>query len=105
MRKAIIVALVAAFVLAIPGMAGAKEVIKATSSNTWKPKKTFVGTDEKVIWKNPTSAKHTVTGKGAFDFDEKLKPGEKTSHKFSDPGTYKYHCKIHDGMDGRVIVE
>jgi len=103
LRKAIIVTLVAAFVLAIPGIAGAKEVVKATSSNTWNPKKARADVDEKVVWKNPTSVKHTVTGKN-FNFNEKLMPGEKTSFTFDSDGTYKYKCKIHDGMDGRIIV-
>ena len=37
-------------------------------------------------------------------FDEVLNPGETFRYLFTNPGTYKYYCVPHSGMDGVVIV-
>jgi plastocyanin len=34
-----------------------------------------------------------------------LSPGQSWSQKFTDAGTYSYHCKIYSQMTGTVIVE
>jgi plastocyanin len=45
---------------------------------------------------------HDVTGDGWRSGDPQRK-GTFT-HTFDQPGTYSYHCTIHDGMTGRVVV-
>ena len=45
---------------------------------------------------------HDVVGDG-FSSGEPRRKGT-FAHTFDRPGTYPYHCTIHDGMTGRVVV-
>jgi len=57
-----------------------------------------------VKWMNEDSVIHDVTmDNGAFDHD--INPGESFEYKFTESGTYDYHCDIHTSMKGKVIVE
>ena len=49
---------------------------------------------------------HTVTssGKRRFRSSGYRKRGARHRVVFRSPGTYRYHCEIHAGMRGRVIV-
>ncbi len=58
-----------------------------------------------VTWTNKDFWPHTVTSDdGLFD-SKKLKHGKTFSYTFKTKGTFKYHCKIHDRMIAKVIVE
>jgi plastocyanin len=58
-----------------------------------------------VTWVNDDAAAHTVTAdNGSFDSGA-IQPGAKFSHTFSTAGNYGYHCTIHAGMTGTVIVK
>jgi len=45
---------------------------------------------------------HDVAGDG-WDSGEPRRSGTFT-HTFDRPGAYSYHCTVHDGMTGRVVV-
>lgn len=58
-----------------------------------------------VTWINQDLWAHTVTSDtGLFD-SKKLKRGKSFTYKFTMAGIYNYHCKIHDGMMGTIIVK
>ncbi len=58
-----------------------------------------------VIWKNNTTAPHTVSSdNGAFD-SATISPGGTFSFKFTQAGTFAYHCMIHPFMTATVIVK
>jgi len=63
-----------------------------------------------VMWNNIDSLGHTVTAgtpeEPLYDlFDSRLMaPGAMFSHKFTDAGTYDYHCIVHPWMIGSVMV-
>ncbi|HEX2295699.1 MAG TPA: plastocyanin/azurin family copper-binding protein [Actinomycetota bacterium] len=58
-----------------------------------------------VTWHNDDPAEHTVTSvDGGFGSDT-LAPGASFSHRFTDPGVYRYRCAIHPEMEGQVRVE
>jgi plastocyanin len=62
--------------------------------------KVKAGTKVKV--KNDDSTTHTFTAnKGAFDTGD-IDSGSSDTVKIKKPGTYAYHCKIHDFMKGTV---
>jgi len=47
---------------------------------------------------------HTVTDHGGkFDSGD-IQPGGNYTVTFQTPGTYKYHCKHHKGMEGTIVV-
>jgi plastocyanin len=45
---------------------------------------------------------HDVVGDGFSSGDPRRKGS--FAHTFDRPGTYAYHCTVHDGMTGRVVV-
>ena len=58
-----------------------------------------------VRWTNYDLHTHTVTSDtGLWDSGE-LAPNNRHSYTFSKPGTYTYHCTVHPGMKGTVIVQ
>lgn len=57
----------------------------------------------KVTWYNEDSLTHTVTG-DSWDSGQIL-PSQTFSKVFDQPGDYKYHCSIHPGMTGEIIVQ
>ena len=51
---------------------------------------------------NRDSTTHTLTAnKGAFDAG-RISPGKTTSIVVKKPGTYAYHCEIHNFMKGTI---
>ena len=58
-----------------------------------------------VVWKNNTGAPHTVTSdNGAFGSGT-ISPGSTFSFKFTQAGTFAYHCNIHPFMTATIIVK
>jgi plastocyanin len=56
----------------------------------------------KVTVRNADSASHTLTAdKDAFDTGE-IEGGSSATVSIKKPGTYAYHCSIHDFMKGRI---
>lgn len=56
-----------------------------------------------VIWNNNTSAPHTVTG-SSFG-SAAISPGGSYSFKFTQAGTFAYHCMFHPYMTASVNVK
>jgi len=57
-----------------------------------------------VTWKNTDSVAHTSTSDAAGWDSGIVNPGGQFSTAFSTAGTYHYHCAIHPGMIGTVVV-
>lgn len=60
----------------------------------------------KVMWTNNDGAPHTITSNtGNLLNSDTLAPGQSFSFTFTSAGTVAYHCSIHPGMQGKIIVE
>jgi plastocyanin len=116
-RLAMALTLALAGVVGVPGTSiGETSNVKAAGSAgsyTWKPKVRKIAADDRVLWKNPTSADHTITAySGDWNDDVRLNPGDRLRIKFGSAGTYLYRCKLHstlsngecNGMCGKVKV-
>jgi plastocyanin len=57
----------------------------------------------KVVFFNSSGTAHTATDKGAFDTGH-IKPGHGVTVRFSQKGTFSYHCTIHPFMHGKIVV-
>ena len=58
-----------------------------------------------VTWTNKDAMDHTVTAdNGSFDSGH-IAPGAKYSKSFPTAGTYAYHCTLHAGMTGSIVVK
>jgi len=86
------------------------KVTQVAERNTqFSPKSITVAKGTTVRWTNEDSAPHDVTktdGPGP-DFASgqgDMKQGDTYEQTFSTPGTIKYVCTIHPGMEGSVTV-
>ena len=60
------------------------------------------GTD--VTWENQDGEPHTVVSLTNDFRSQALDEKDKFSHRFDQPGTYKYICSIHPKMVGTITV-
>jgi plastocyanin len=102
MTRVLLTMCVAAAVLAVPAVSSGDTVrIRATSDRTWNPAFKSVAKGTRVVWKNPTGAKHTVTSYGSnWEKDTVIRAGERTSKTFLRRGAFYYRCKIHSTLSG-----
>jgi len=56
-----------------------------------------------VVFSNSAPIAHTATDTGVFDSGH-IKPGHSFSVRFTQKGTFAYHCKIHHFMHGKIVV-
>ena len=76
----------------------------AAADNRFEPPTLNVAPGTTVRWTNRGTHKHTVTDRdGKFDSGD-IAPGATYSATFSTPGTYRYYCKHHKGMEGTIVV-
>ncbi len=59
----------------------------------------------KVTWINKDDVPHTVTSVDKKFGSKVLDTDEQFSFTFTAPGTYKYYCKVHPHMTGKIIVQ
>ncbi len=71
----------------------------------FSPASLTVNAGTTVTWTNSDAMAHTVTADdNSFDSGN-MAMGAKYSKVFSTPGTYTYHCTIHPGMKGTIVVK
>jgi len=97
-------AVLAAALIAATALASPRATTNVSAGdNFFDPEKAKIGEGDKVVWTNDGEVDHTVKLKG--EKNKVFAPGETTSKKFKKAGTYPYHCTIHSGMDGKVVVK
>jgi len=86
-----------------PAPVTAKVEIK---DNVFSPQQLAIKPGDTVVWTNTGKSNHTVTGVGAVLLWDSgnLAPGQQFKRTFDQPGVYQYHCSIHPGMSGAIIV-
>jgi plastocyanin len=107
--------LLAIAVLGVAALLGGRAIgatVAATASGTksvdinhfaFHPPTLHVKRGTKVAFTNSSDVAHTATS-GSFD-TKKIAPGTAVTVKFSQKGTFAYHCKIHPFMKGKIVVE
>ena len=101
----IVAVILASVVLGVPVAPQAGAAVGArvkAKDNFFQPQRVVIQVGEKVKWTNVGENDHTVTGSG---FSERLTPGEVFRHRFNAMGVFRYRCRIHDGMKGKVVVQ
>ena len=72
---------------------------------SFKPSSLTISSGTTVTWTNKESATHTVTSNTGVFSSGSLTNGETFSFKFNSVGTFPYHCSLHSGMTGTIIVK
>lgn len=73
--------------------------------DNFEPAVITIKVNESITWKNKDLMFHTVTSDEDIWDSGKIITGGIFTHQFTKPGTYNYHCKIHDKMKAQVIVK
>jgi plastocyanin len=108
--------LAGAAVLGVPGAYAAERSVSIEDPTRYNPSEITVQVRDQVTWTDNSVAPHSVTAdNGLFDSHPGcngsntgacMKINEKFSFTFQNPGTYRYHCKVHgSSMAGTVIVQ
>jgi len=72
--------------------------------NKFDPATITVAAGTVVVWTNKDNVAHTVTSTGHFDSGS-ISAGMSFSINFDSTGTFDYHCTLHSGMTGTVVVQ
>ena len=78
---------------------------QSMGSAAYKPNPITVPVGTTVSWTNSDAIAHTVTSDGGVFNSNSLGPGGTFTYMFSAAGTFPYHCAIHPGMVGSVVVQ
>ncbi|MFQ5490653.1 MAG: plastocyanin/azurin family copper-binding protein [Phycisphaerae bacterium] len=79
----------------------------------FEPTRVSIDVGETVTWINQDIVPHTATSGNPDDADlgslfrsRRLARGERFSHTFEEPGSFRYFCEVHPGMmrDALVVV-
>jgi plastocyanin len=77
----------------------------AISGFLYSPASITITPGSTVCWTNQDTVPHTVTSDSP-GFDSGSMPTNATfRHLFSSEGTFAYHCELHFGMSGQVVVD
>lgn len=77
---------------------------KVSISNfKFRPSTLTVAKGTRVVFSNASGVAHTATRGGAFD-TRRIKPGSSVAVRFTQKGSFSYHCKIHPFMHGTIVV-
>lgn len=70
------------------------------------PNTITINKGDAIKWTNNDIFEHQlVSDTGSEIASEKLTKGASYTHTFNTAGEYKYHCSIHPGMKGTIIVQ
>jgi plastocyanin len=88
-----------------PPQDAGEPVVVAMKNIAFEPKTVEVKVGQTVSWPNEDSVDHNVVATDGEDFkSDNYGKGETYEYKFEQPGTVKYTCTLHPGMDGEVTV-
>jgi plastocyanin len=103
-------AMCGALVLGGAGVSGASMHASAAKTGSvsianylFAPATLKVKVNTKVTWTNNDTTGHNVVGT-TFGHTKAIPFGKTFSYKFTTAGTYVYHCTIHSGMTGKIVV-
>lgn len=74
------------------------------TTTAFNPDVTNVTAGTTVTWTNNDSTAHTSTSNESGWNSGSVAPGGRFSFTFQQAGTFPYHCAIHPGMVGTVVV-
>jgi plastocyanin len=74
-------------------------------NTAFNPSTLTVSKNATVTWTNKDNMSHNVTSDAGLFASSTLTPGQTYSYQFTATGTYPYHCTIHVGMTGTIVVQ
>ena len=75
------------------------------NNSTFSPNPVTMKVGQQVNWKNNDSITHTATLDGMFNNTISPMSAQGAPVTMSAAGTFNYHCTIHPGMNGTIVVQ
>lgn len=75
----------------------------AMRDDLFSPKTVTVARGTTIKWVNRGESAHTTTARSGA-WDRTLSSGQSYSRRFTRAGSFRYFCKFHDGMVGKIVV-
>lgn len=75
------------------------------TNRSYSPQTVTIKVGQTVTWVNQDSPQHDVIADNGEFQSQLFDTGQSFSFTFTKAGTYPYHCSIHPGMTGTVIVQ
>ena len=95
----------AASTAAAPAVPSTGKAVSVTMKNIqFSPKSVTVKVGDSIKWTNEDSVAHNVVADGGAFKSDDFGKGSVFIYKATKPGTIKYVCTIHPGMDGTLTV-
>ncbi len=85
--------------------AGGQTVQVIMTDRSYQPKEVTIKVGDTVTWVNQDNPQHDVVADNGEFKSGLFTNGNTFSFTFTKAGTYPYHCSIHAGMTGTVIVQ
>ncbi len=101
---AVTLALALLLAIALGGTQASAAARVSIDGFAYKPATLRVDKGTTVTFANNSGSAHTATRKGGFDTG-RIKPGKAVAIRFSQRGSFAYHCTIHPFMRGKVVVD
>ncbi len=87
------------------GSTGTASNVVTIANMSFSPSTITVKVGTTVTWKNNDGYAHTVTSDDGTNFNSgNLGAGASFSYTTKTVGTFDYHCNIHSGMSGTLVV-
>jgi plastocyanin len=90
---------------AVTGQGGDTEVQVIMTNRSYDPQTVTVAVGGTVTWVNQDAPQHDVVADNGEFSSQLFDKGQSFSFTFTTAGTYPYHCTIHPGMNGTVVVQ
>src|SRR5262252_9092878 len=88
-----------------PGSPSSGSLVTVQINNSaYSPNPITMKVGQQVNWKNNDSITHTATLDGMFNNVISPNSAQGAPVTMSTAGTFNYHCTIHPGMNGTIIV-
>lgn len=71
----------------------------------FRPATITVARGTKVEFENEGAVAHTVSRNGGGFNSGRIAPGKTFSLRFKAAGTFRFHCRIHPDMRGKIVVQ
>lgn len=83
----------------------ARQNLVDISNFVFSPSTLNIKVGDSVTWTNKDSAMHSIKSDSGSELSSSsFGNGERYTHVFAAAGTYAYHCGVHPGMKGKIIV-
>ncbi|MBA2254520.1 MAG: cupredoxin domain-containing protein [Chloroflexi bacterium] len=106
LRLAAVTALAVTAMLATAATVSAEQRNVSMVDDRFVPVGITVRIGDRVRWVNDGQKPHTVTSLSGPQFDSGIVlPGKSFTRSFAKAGSFSYHCFLHAGMKGRVVVK